>query len=79
MSSKFSIEDRRRLAAKAGVSEVYLYQCLTGFRDMKPADAVQVEIKTASEITRRDLRRDWAEIWPELIPARRSRAKALSA
>lgn len=67
MSCKFSVEDRRRLAALAGISEPYLYQCLTGHRDMNPGAARRVEVATKGEVTRRDLcMKTWADIWPEL-------------
>lgn len=66
MSRKFTPDERRRLAAKAGISEVYLYQCLSGFRKMNPADAVRVERVTGGKLTRKQLRTDWADIWPDL-------------
>ncbi len=47
------------------MSSQYLYQCLTGRRDMDPADAVRVEMVSAGAIRRIELRRDWMAIWPE--------------
>lgn len=66
-STSFTVEDRRRLAEKAGVSEPYLYQCLTGRRDMNPAEARRIEDVTEGEIRRWHLcQKTWASIWPEL-------------
>jgi DNA-binding transcriptional regulator YdaS (Cro superfamily) len=65
---KFSVEDRRRLAALAGINQAYLYQCLTGRRDMGPVEARRVERATNGELTRRDLcGKTWRLIWPELL------------
>ncbi len=47
------------------MSSQYLYQCLTGRRDMDAADAVRVELLTGGAIQRTELRRDWILIWPE--------------
>jgi len=68
MSSKLSAANRRRLAEVAGISEAYLYQCLTGRRDMGPAEARRCETVTGGELKRWDLcRKTWHLIWPELI------------
>ena len=66
--SIISARERRRLAAVAGVDEQYLYQCLTGRRDMDAAEARRVEAVTGHVIRRWHLRqRDWHLIWPELV------------
>lgn len=66
--SIISARERRRLAAVAGVDEQYLYQCLTGRRDMDAAEARRVEAITGHVIRRWHLRqRDWHLIWPELV------------
>lgn len=60
--------DRRTLAEQAGVDEQYLYQCLTGRKDMKTNEAVRVERVTERRLRRWHLRRnDWWQHWPELI------------
>lgn len=60
--------ERADLAAKVGVSEPYLYQCLTGRKAMNPAEAVRVETDSGRAVMRWDLRiDDWHRIWPELI------------
>jgi DNA-binding transcriptional regulator YdaS (Cro superfamily) len=62
--------DRAALAEKTGVSEPYLYQCLTGRKAMNPAEAVRVEIASERAVMRWHLRiEDWHRIWPELIGA----------
>ena len=58
---------RRTLADKLGVNEQYLYQCLTGRRDMSPAEAMRIETDTDGELTRAMLcQKTHQAIWPEL-------------
>lgn len=67
MTSQISPETRRELAAKVGVHEQYLYQCLTGRRDMNPAEARRVEDETSGVLSRQMLcQKTWKGIWPEL-------------
>lgn len=67
MSKQLSTEDRKRLAAATGIDEQYLYQCLTGRRDMNPERARKVETDTGGELTRQMLcQKSYAGIWPEL-------------
>jgi DNA-binding transcriptional regulator YdaS (Cro superfamily) len=55
------------LADKLGINEQYLYQCLTGRRDMSPAEAMRVETESGGELTRSMLcQRTYAAIWPDL-------------
>jgi DNA-binding transcriptional regulator YdaS (Cro superfamily) len=59
--------ERKRLADQVRVNEQYLYQCLTGRRDMDPVEAVRIERESGRAITRFDLcRKRGAQIWPEL-------------
>lgn len=63
----FTPEMRRSLAAQVGVSEQYLYQCLTGRRDMSAPEARRIESATDGVLTRLMLcQKTWALIWPEL-------------
>lgn len=63
---------RRELAALVDVHEQYLYQCLTGRRDMNPAEALRIELATDGELTRKALcQRTWRGIWPELAEPER--------
>lgn len=65
---QLSPERRAEIAAHVGRSEQYLYQCLTGRRDMNAAEASRIERESGGEITRRQLRQsDWWLIWPDLV------------
>lgn len=73
MARTFTPEQRRKFADLTGVDEQYLYQCLTGRRDMNPARAREVEEELSKHFpedqrpTRRDLcQKTWVAIWPEL-------------
>ena len=67
MSKQITPARRRELAVLHGLSEQYLYQCLTGRRDMAPSEAVRVEDLTSGEITRQMLcQKTHSRIWPEL-------------
>lgn len=63
----FTPDERRALAARVGVSEQYLYQCLTGRRDMSAPEARRIETATGGVLTRLMLcQKTWSLIWPEL-------------
>lgn len=67
--TEISVEDRKRLAAQIGVHEQYLYQCLTGRRDMDPEAAMQAEIATSAELKRQMLcQHSFQRVWPDLKP-----------
>jgi DNA-binding transcriptional regulator YdaS (Cro superfamily) len=58
---------RREIAQRLDMSDAYLYQCLSGWRDMNPTRAREIEVATAGEITRQMLcQKTWRGIWPEL-------------
>jgi DNA-binding transcriptional regulator YdaS (Cro superfamily) len=60
--------ERKAISAKLGVSDPYLYQCLTGRKAMSPEQAVRLEMDSGRLVTRRHLRpNDWWLIWPELV------------
>lgn len=68
--SDITPKERAELATLAGINEQYLYQCLSGRRDMGAAEAVRVEQVTGRRLRRWHLRpADWHQIWPELIGA----------
>jgi DNA-binding transcriptional regulator YdaS (Cro superfamily) len=67
--SPVSPKERVELAEQAGINEQYLYQCLSGRRDMDAAEAARVERDTGQRIRRWHLRKDWHEVWPELVGA----------
>lgn len=63
-----SPQERAALAAKVGVHEQYLYQCLTRRRQMDAAEAMRVERASDGRLRRWHLRfKDWNLIWPELL------------
>ena len=66
--STITPKERVRFAEMAGVSEQYLYQCLTGRASMEAKEAARVERATERGLRRWHLRtKDWHEVWPELI------------
>ncbi|MBA3590361.1 hypothetical protein [Methylibium sp.] len=68
MSNGITPERRRELAAAHDSNDAYLYQCLTGRRDMNPAEAVRLELATNGELRRWHLcQKTWRGIWPDLI------------
>jgi len=71
MNTQITPDERRQLAEKVGINEQYLYQCLTGRREMSASEAVRVEQETGGKISRKMLcQGSWQAIWPELVEAR---------
>ena len=67
MDNKLTPAERQELADLVGLNEQWLYQCLTGRRDMSPAEAIRVEAASGGSVTRQMLcQGNWAKIWPEL-------------
>jgi DNA-binding transcriptional regulator YdaS (Cro superfamily) len=70
--------DRRRIAEKVGIGADYLYQCMTGKRDIDPTEAIRIERETEGEVSRFDVcTKRGAQIWPEQwqkVLARQARA-----
>jgi len=64
---KITASERQALADRHGLNERYLYQCLTGRRDMDAPKAAELERVSGGEIRRWHVRRDWHLVWPELI------------
>lgn len=68
MSTEISSDERRRLADLVGMSEQYLYQCLTGRREMEHKTAMRVERDTQGRLTRQMLcQKTFADTWPDLV------------
>ncbi|SFB74513.1 hypothetical protein SAMN05216344_102199 [Polaromonas sp. OV174] len=68
MAIQITTERRKQLAEKHGINEQYLYQCLTGRRDLGPAEAMRLETETNKELTRQMLcQKTYASIWPDLL------------
>lgn len=67
MQTEITPEIRRYWAERLNASEQYLYQCLTGRRDMGPTEARRIESESGGVITRQMLcQKTWHGIWPEL-------------
>ena len=71
MNTQIPPDERRQLAEKVGINEQYLYQCLTGRREMSASEAVRVEQASDGRLTRKMVcQASWQAIWPELVEAR---------
>ena len=57
------------LAKSLSVSVVTVHFWSAGKRPVPAVRCSQIETATAGAVTRRDLRADWADIWPELASA----------
>ena len=54
------------LAEMLGGFQTDVSSWILGKRQVPIRHAIQIEILTKGKVTRKDLRDDWAEIWPEL-------------
>jgi DNA-binding transcriptional regulator YdaS (Cro superfamily) len=61
-----SSTDQKTFAGKLGVTQGLISQWVTEKAPPPPARCVAIERMTNGAVTRRELRSDWAEIWPEL-------------
>ena len=70
MNTQITPDERRQLAEKVGMNEQYLYQCLTGRREMSAWEAVRIEQQTEGRVSRKMVcQSSWQSIWPELLSA----------
>jgi DNA-binding transcriptional regulator YdaS (Cro superfamily) len=70
MNTQITPDERRQLAEKVGMSEQYLYQCLTGRRELSAWEAVRIEQESQGRVSRKMLcQGSWQSIWPELVEA----------
>jgi DNA-binding transcriptional regulator YdaS (Cro superfamily) len=68
MNTQITPDERRQLAEKVGMNEQYLYQCLTGRREMSAWEAVRIEQETQGRVSRKMVcQGSWQSIWPELV------------
>ncbi|MBV6321947.1 transcriptional regulator [Duganella violaceipulchra] len=56
----------KSLAAHLGISPSFLSQIAAGTAPASPSRCLEIEKGTGGQVTRKDLREDWREIWPEL-------------
>lgn len=77
MENKITPQLRRQLAVAHGLSEQYLYQCLTGRRDLDHGRARRIESESCGVLTRKMLcQKTWADVWPELATTEKEAANA---
>lgn len=57
----------KALADKLGVSKSTISQIANDSKGTSPARCVAIENATEGAVSRKDLRPDWREIWPELV------------
>lgn len=57
---------QKRLADALKIDPSLLSLWATGNREVPVARCVEIERATAGKVGRRDLRKDWMSIWPEL-------------
>lgn len=78
MTHVITPKERKEWAAKlGGMSEQYLYQCLTGRAEMNPGRARSIETQSGGILTRQMLcQKTWQDIWPELEQAPATIAQA---
>ena len=63
---------REHFATEAGTTLGHLRNVMYGYSPAAPAMAVAIERLSDGQVTRQELRpTDWADIWPELLPANR--------
>jgi DNA-binding transcriptional regulator YdaS (Cro superfamily) len=62
-----SEDDRADFASRCATTLGHLKNVMYGFRPCATDLAVLIERESAGQVTRRELRPDWAAHWPELI------------
>lgn len=72
--SSLAVPEREGFAQECGTTRGHLQNVMYGHRPCSPELAVAIEKKSAGKVTRRDLRTDWAAIWPELERRKEARA-----
>jgi DNA-binding transcriptional regulator YdaS (Cro superfamily) len=73
LSTYLEKNSNAELAKKIGVSQGLVYQWATKRRPVSPAKCVAIEKATNGEVSRKELRDDWEQIWPELVDERRTK------
>ncbi len=65
-------QQRENFARRCGTSFGHLRNIGYGYKPCATDLAVRIERESRSAVTRRDLRSDWAEHWPELVETKRA-------
>ena len=71
--------EAREFAAKVGTTRGALRNVEYGFRPCATDLAVRIERESGRKVTRQELRADWPDHWPELVPAGMSQQVARAA
>ena len=71
-----SDEQREALAAECQTSVGHLRNCSYGLRPVSPELCVAIERASRCQVTRQEMREDWAAIWPELVRKTHTKAAA---
>lgn len=58
--------ERQAFAVRCGTSAKHLQNCAYGYKTLDAATCVLLERESAKAVTRKELRADWQQIWPEL-------------
>lgn len=64
--NSLSKADRARFAEQCGTSEGYMRKARSANQKFRCELCVRIERHSSGEVSRKDLRDDWAEVWPEL-------------
>jgi len=71
LSTYLKEHSRTDFANSLHVSQGLIYQWEKQIRPISPKKCVEIERVTGGLVTRKDLRDDWEELWPELADDRR--------
>lgn len=58
--------ERQAFAVRCGTSAKHLQNCAYKYKTLDPVACVLVEQESGQAVTRKELREDWQQIWPEL-------------
>lgn len=61
--------ERQAFAVRCGTSAKHLQNCAYGYKALDAITCVLVERESSQAVTRREMRADWQQIWPELATA----------
>jgi DNA-binding transcriptional regulator YdaS (Cro superfamily) len=65
--NSMTMVEQAAFAKKCKTSIGYLRKAIGINQALRPALCVQIEIQSGGKVTRRMLRKDWRDIWPELV------------
>lgn len=68
--SPMSPEQRDEFAQRCGTTKGHMQNIMYGMKSCATDLAVSIERESGHQVTRQELREDWASHWPELIEAK---------